>query len=480
MWKLICNSVYGKVGGKKNNNNLFQSLLYSLTFCLTSLRMFPPPPLQFIESAEKRMDCRFNRNGDSMMKCATSPLFKGVMICDEGLSISFLKKREVKMKQCWAVGFSILEISKYFMQSSWYEQIVPRLGGWRNCTMILSDTDSFLFQVAGRSTTEILKSLAPIMDFSNFPASHVLHDPSRAKMLGYFKSELPSARINEVVGLKSKTYAISSTPTDVFDLEGREILRKAKGVSSAVKDTLPFEAFKRCVHEVQSVTLEQFNIRSRNHKNQLVKMSKLAFSSFDDKRHLMCNIHSVPYGSVLIPLWKRKGSYPEGYDCPFCFANSPSADLRHVFTGLTPKGHCTYHTGRCSSCGECECGNCYRCWEISQGRCPLCARASCRKELGDTPACSVYVPEMRCKRLPSLLRDRQEDCAGCIDEVEYLEWSDADSYCACRAPDCCPERLVGRMLQERRQTEEEEEEEKRKAGRRKKGKERTKWRAFTC
>ena len=421
------------------------------------------------------MDCRFNRSKEAAMRNSSSPLYKGTVICDEDLSISFLKKREIKMKQCWAIGFTVLEISKFFMQSSWYEEILPRLGGWRECTMILSDTDSFVFQVRQESTNEILEKLAPIMDFSNLDLSHPLYDVSRAKKLGFFKTELPSARIREVVGLKSKTYAISSTPLDVFDLEGREILRKAKGVSNSVKETIPFEAFKRCVQEVQMVTVEQFNLRSRNHQNQLVKMSKLAFSSFDDKRYLMCNVHSVPYGSVLIPLWRRKGSFPKDVECPFCFAHNASADVTNMFFHVTPKGHSEY-TSACVHCSDCLCGSCYRCWEADQGRCPLCARKSCRKELGGMRAAAVYVPEMVCSALPRL-DDPEEDCVSCADE-RGEEPPRRDSFCECRSPHPCPEQWE-KVQEENRLRDEERAEERRRARRRKKRKERTKWRAFT-
>ena len=378
------------------------------------------------------MDCRFNKTREMAMRNSSSPLYKGNLICDENLSITFLKKRAVKMSQCWAVGFAILEISKYFMQRSWYEEILPRLGGWRKCTMILSDTDSFIFQVRGEHTTDILKKLSPIMDFSNFDMSHPLFDATRAKQLGFFKSELPSARIREVVALKSKTYAISSTPMDVFNLEGQEILRRAKGVSSNVRDSIPFEDFRRCVQEIQSVTVNQFNIRSVRHKNMLVKMHKLAFSSFDDKRYLMCNVHSVPYGSALIFLWKNKASFPKDENCPFCFAENPAGDLLFLFQGVTQHGD-TFVSTECDNCSRCDCDCCYVCWERRSGRCPLCGKTG-ELVTNGRPTASVYAPESICIALPHP--------PGITAHATYQLLRNRDgNLCNCREPNWCPIQL---------------------------------------
>ena len=64
-----------------------------------------------------------------------------------------------------------------------------------------------------------------------------------------------------------------------------------------------------CVTEVR---VEQRNITSKDHRNRLVAANKIAFSSFDDKRYLLCNLHSCPYGSVLIDRFLREK------ECPVC------------------------------------------------------------------------------------------------------------------------------------------------------------------
>ena len=74
------------------------------------------------------MDCRFNRTQEQATANASHPCHKGTLVCGEELSISFLKKKKLKMHQSWGVGFSILEISKLIMQKLYYDEIIPNLG----------------------------------------------------------------------------------------------------------------------------------------------------------------------------------------------------------------------------------------------------------------------------------------------------------------------------------------------------------------
>ncbi len=234
------------------------------------------------------------------MHRASHPCHKGTLICGEGLSISFLKKKQLRMKQCWAVGFSILELSKHTMARLYYHEILPRLGH-ENVDIIMSDTDSFLLKVTGYAEHDIMEKLADIMDFSNLDETHPLHDKSRNKIPGYLKNEVPKTVIMEVVALKSKTYAIRF-------LSG-ETKNTAKGVVRSVKDRIPFEKFKNCLDRMMKYEVQQYNLRSTNHLNQMMESKKVAFSSFDDKRYLLCPIHSTPYGSWMIDSEKMGGCY---------------------------------------------------------------------------------------------------------------------------------------------------------------------------
>jgi len=255
-----------------------------------------------IEGVDGRMDCRFNRDDQRALSRFSDPLFKGVIICNEDLSISFHRKKEVYVQQNWAVGFTILELSKYVMQSTYYKTIKPAFKG--QCSVLMSDTDSFVLTLPYKTSVEALKILHDQMDFSNYHPEHELYNNDHKNALGYLKNEISHDEISEFVGVKSKVYAIT---THLGELQS-----KAKGVKKAYKKNLPFSNFKECVFTIRSQEVSQSSITSKNHQNMIILSKRVAFTSFDDKRYLLCNIHSVPYGSKLI------AHYKSTHQCVFC------------------------------------------------------------------------------------------------------------------------------------------------------------------
>ena len=272
MWKLLSNSLYGKM----------------------------------IESVAKRMQCRFVFGSASAKKSHSSPLFKGHARITDDFTISFLKKPRIRMNQSWAVGFSILELSKYIMFNMMYNIVKPRFPS--GLSVLMSDTDSWIILVEAESADEVMKKLAPAADFSNYSASHPLFTSKRKNKVGYLKNECPSKEVTEFVGLRAKTYAIRVKSNN----SKIEKISRLKGVKKVVRDRVPFEAMVECVETQKEYSVTQYSIVAKKHTNRLVKSKKIAFSSFDDKRYLMCSRHSVPYGSMFIKHFRRTGA------CFFC------------------------------------------------------------------------------------------------------------------------------------------------------------------
>jgi hypothetical protein len=256
VYKLLANSVYGK----------------------------------FIESSAKRMNCKFNKTGEAAIQSASSHLFKGFLICSDDLSISFMKKKEINVKQPTLVGFAVLELSKLIMQRLYYNEIRPRLEG--KVQMLMTDTDSFLMVVEKSSPNDVVRIMSDLMDCSNYKPDHPLYDVSRKFQVGYLKNEVPHSAISKFVGLRSKTY--------IFTTVQEEIEARAKGVTQAAKRTITFDNYYECITDIRQFSVYQTSIQCKNHIARLVQGEKVAFSSFDDKRYLLCNVHSVPYGSALI------------------------------------------------------------------------------------------------------------------------------------------------------------------------------------
>lgn len=282
------------------------------------------------------MTVHFDTSRAEAIKRASSPLYKGYLWLGEGLTLTFHRKRCITRDQCHAVGFAILELAKLHMQRLWYDHIIKNVAGNSpsKVSMITSDTDSFLFAArdCGNEDDIIGKLRHEVMDTSNYPASHPLFNASRAKMTGFLKNELPTKVIEQAVALRSKAYALKvrdpikedglfldetklSHPTEL----GLEEVIKCKGVASGAKRSLTFNAYKRCLAVIGRQEVQQFQIRSKDHRNQLISALKVCFSSFDDKRYLFCPIHSHPYGSTYIEFNNalNKGN-PGDPPCPFC------------------------------------------------------------------------------------------------------------------------------------------------------------------
>jgi len=272
MFKLLCNSLYGKL----------------------------------IEGTDKRLDCKFNFTRQQAIRRNTNPRLNGTMICDDDFSISFFQKKAAKLNQCWAVGFSILELSKYIMQGLYYEKIKPAFNN--EVSVLMSDTDSWILVVNEPSADQAISKIKKIMDLSNYPPSHALFKGGRKNKVGYLKNELPTQEIRRCVMLRSKVYMFET-------FEGGKGI-KCKGVRNSAKKHITMEKFINCLTSVDLTEISQYSIRAKNHINMIVESRKIAFSSYEDKRFLLCPLHSVPYGSIFIRHFKETG------DCYLC--NNPN------------------------------------------------------------------------------------------------------------------------------------------------------------
>lgn len=244
---------------------------------------------KMIENGANRMDCKFVSSKKAALLRNTDPRTQAHMIFDPRLSMAFMKKAEVNLNQSWAVGFSILELSKLHMQRMFYEKIRPAFDN--DVSVLLSDTDSWVLVTKTKTADEALSRLKNVMDFSNYPDGHPLRDDRVKNLTGYLKNETPGFTIKEVVAVRSKTYCIVTE---------KDQSNRCKGVKENVKNQIKVEDYRKCVEGLHAHTITQHSIQSKTHVNRLIEQVKLAFSSFDDKRHLMCSIHSVPYGSRLI------------------------------------------------------------------------------------------------------------------------------------------------------------------------------------
>ena len=124
-----------------------------------------------------------------------------------------------------------------------YDEIVHKLYADRHISLLLSDTDSFIFQVY---TDDVYKDMAHItdqLDTSNYDKSHFLYNERNRMVPGKFKDEVPLKYLNDkacliqaFIGLKSKMYNILLTTGTEF--------KRAKGVKKNSLRKISFQDFK--------------------------------------------------------------------------------------------------------------------------------------------------------------------------------------------------------------------------------------------
>ena len=242
-WKLMVNSLYGKS----------------------------------IEDKRKHTNVRVVTNGTQALRQIRKPMFDQFHILDNDLAIFKLRKFKVKLDKPIYLGFTVLELSKLHMYHLHYNIFKDRYGD--KLSLIYTDTDSFIYHVYTEDLYEDLSELNYIMDFSDYPENHPLHNKVNKKKLGYLKDEMNGMIIDEVVAVKSKLYAIKY---------GTKEKLTAKGVQKAtVRDEINFDDYKNCLFNQRFFKHSNYRLQSKKHQISSIRLDKISLSPLDDKRYIL-------------------------------------------------------------------------------------------------------------------------------------------------------------------------------------------------
>ena len=127
-----------------------------------------------------------------------------------------------------------------------------------------------------------------LLDLSDYPPEHFLHDKSNKKVPLTMTDELQGKILHEIVCLRSKLYSIKFAGG---------VKQSAKGVQKSVKKTLHHDSFKSCLLNRANIKRSMTQLRSQNHQIVVNRVLKIAVSSYDDKRFLLDDgIRSLAYG----------------------------------------------------------------------------------------------------------------------------------------------------------------------------------------
>jgi hypothetical protein len=185
-----------------------------------------------------KVECCFNDERQKHLQSktthkSTTPYHNG----DNTFSIVELSKKIVKLDKPIYAGFTILDLSKLHMYDFHYNIMKPKYG--ENIQLLMTDTDSFVYQIKTDDFYEDMKGMKEHYDMSEYSKESGLHDGENKKVIGKFKDESPDEVIESFVGMRSKCYSFITKNNEV---------KKAKGVSKVVvKKNISFDDYKNCV-----------------------------------------------------------------------------------------------------------------------------------------------------------------------------------------------------------------------------------------
>ena len=204
-----------------------------------------------------------------------------------------MRKQKVKLNRPIYIGFTCLEYAKHLMYKTYYENFKPFYKD--RITLAYTDTDSFLLVTKTRDFYMDLKNhFSHIMDFSNYPRDHFLHDNCNAKVVGLFKDEFAGQTIKEFIGLKPKLYSI------LYD--GGKFKNTAKGLQrSVLKKTINHNHYRNVLFQRKTIQSVMRRIQLKEHKLSTIETIKRVFTPLDDKRYYKDDgISSLGFGHYSI------------------------------------------------------------------------------------------------------------------------------------------------------------------------------------
>ena len=143
-----------------------------------------------------------------------------------------------------------------------------------NVKLLLTDTDSLVYEIKGCNVYEQCFKNKELFDFSGYSKDSVYFDDSNKKELGKIKHEFNENKIDEFVGLKSKMYSLISNDWEMNKAKGVDLMLKHKEYVDVLFNK------KVLRHKMKRILSEKHNIDS-------YVLNKISLSRYDDKRYIL-------------------------------------------------------------------------------------------------------------------------------------------------------------------------------------------------
>ena len=155
---------------------------------------------------------------------------------------------------------------------------------------MMTDTDSFLYNIKNQDIYKIMDNNKDKFDLSNYPKDHFLYDSTNNKTVNKFKDEKAGLQITNAVCLRSKSYSLICE---------NDIISKntCKGVKQNVSKKLTINDYNDVRVNRNSKEILQNVICSKKHELYSMTQIKTALSANDDKVYICDdNIHTYNFG----------------------------------------------------------------------------------------------------------------------------------------------------------------------------------------
>ena len=176
------------------------------------------------ENLRKRIDVKLVTGRKKRIKYIDKANCKGFKIFHNGLAAISMMKHKLLINKPSYVGFCVLELSKLLMMEFHYNFIKKNYQ--ERAKLILSDTDSFMYEIQTEDVYQDFFKAKEYFDFSSYPVTSPFFDKTNAKVVGKFKDETSGVPIKEVICLKAKMYT--------FITDDGKVVKKAKGIQKKV------------------------------------------------------------------------------------------------------------------------------------------------------------------------------------------------------------------------------------------------------
>ena len=240
-----------------------------------------------MENLRRRSTLKFVSTETQAEAFIQRAIFKSFKIISKNLVTVSLKPSSVVWNKPTPVGASILDLSKLSLYKFHYEEMLPRYGADR-LKVVYKDTDSLLYRIKTEDLYKDMATFKHLLDLSDYPADHFLHDKTNKKVPLTMTDELNGKVLKDVVCLRAKLYSIDY-------VEGTK--QSAKGVQKSVKKTLHHNLFKDCLLSQSTVRRKMIQLKSASHQIIVNSVNKVALSCYDDKRYILDDtVSSLAYG----------------------------------------------------------------------------------------------------------------------------------------------------------------------------------------